>query len=144
MHSSLKASSPHAGPWCALGPAYSFEYLLCFYLPLVCAFAFNIIVRQRCAKAAPANRLCSAARPSPLRAPALQVYACVRRHSRERRVSRTTSLYLLAFVVVWFPSLVRRLQARPILAASTEAPASRLVPCASPFRHAAASAGVSL
>jgi len=70
-----------SGPWCALGPAYSREYLLCFYLPLVCAFAFNIIV-----------------------------YALVRRHSRERRVSRTTSLYLLGFVVVWFPSLLRRLQ----------------------------------
>jgi len=70
-----------SGPWCALGPAYSREYLLCFYLPLVCAFAFNIIV-----------------------------YALVRRHSRERRVSRTTSLYLLGFVIVWFPSLLRRLQ----------------------------------
>jgi len=72
-----------SGPWCALGPAYSREYLLCFYLPLVCAFAFNIIV-----------------------------YALVRRHSRERRVSRTTSLYLLGFVIVWFPSLLRRLQVR--------------------------------
>jgi hypothetical protein len=70
-----------SGPWCALGPAYSREYLLCFYLPLMCAFAFNIIV-----------------------------YALVRRHSRERRVSRTTSLYLLGFVIVWFPSLLRRLQ----------------------------------
>ena len=70
-----------SGPWCALGPAYSREYLLCFYLPLMCAFAFNIIV-----------------------------YALVRRHSRERRVSRTTSLYLLGFVIVWLPSLLRRLQ----------------------------------
>ena len=70
-----------SGPWCALGPAYSHEYLLCFYLPLVCAFAFNIVA-----------------------------YALVRAHSREKRVSRTTSLYLLVAVVVWSPSLVRRLQ----------------------------------
>lgn len=32
-------------------------------------------------------------------------------HSRERRVSRITSLYLLGFGVVWLPSLVCRLQA---------------------------------
>ena len=83
-----------------MGPAYSREYLLCFYLPLVCAFAFNIIV-----------------------------YALVRRHSRERRVSRTTSLYLIGFVIVWFPSLLRRLQVRgkPVRQARAARPCGKAV-----------------
>ena len=83
-----------------MGPAYSREYLLCFYLPLVCAFAFNIIV-----------------------------YALVRRHSRERRVSRTTSLYLIGFVIVWFPSLLRRLQVRgkPVRQARAASPCGKAV-----------------
>ena len=85
-----------------MGPAYSREYLLCFYLPLVCAFAFNIIV-----------------------------YALVRRHSRERRVSRTTSLYLIGFVIVWFPSLLRRLQVRGKAVRQGRAPAVPTAPGAS-------------
>ena len=32
---------PAPGSWCALGPAYAHQYLLCFYLPLLCAFAYN-------------------------------------------------------------------------------------------------------
>ena len=70
-----------AGSWCALGLAYSFQYLVCFYVPLLLAFTFNVIT-----------------------------YAAVLAHSRERRVSRITSLYLLGFAVVWLPSLLCRLQ----------------------------------
>lgn len=68
-----------AGSWCALGLAYSFQYLVCFYVPLLIAFAFNVVT-----------------------------YAAVLAHSRERRVSRITSLYLLGFAVVWLPSLLCR------------------------------------
>ena len=80
-----------------------------------CAFAFNIIV-----------------------------YALVRRHSRERRVSRTTSLYLLGFVVVWFPSLLRRLQvcAKPVRQGRAPRPCGKAVrqaraprPCAKAVRQ---------
>jgi len=71
--------------WCTVGmPGYllSQGYLLAFYLPLLLAFTFNIVT-----------------------------YTAVLLHSRERRVSRITSLYLLGFAVVWLPSLVCRLQA---------------------------------
>ena len=56
-------------------------YFLCFYGPLLAAFAFNLLT-----------------------------YTAVLSHSRERRVSRITSLYLLGFTVVWLPSLIVRLQ----------------------------------
>ena len=69
-----------AGSWCALSLVYTFQYLVCFYLPLLIAFTFNLLT-----------------------------YAAVLAHSRERRVSRITSLYLLGFAVVWLPSLLCRL-----------------------------------
>ena len=69
-----------ASGWCALGLSYSRQYLLCFYGPLLAAFAFNLVT-----------------------------YTAVLSHSCERRVSRITSLYLLSFTVVWLPSLVSRL-----------------------------------
>lgn len=67
--------------WCALSLGYSRQYLLCFYGPLLAAFTFN-----------------------------LATYTAVLSHSRERRVSRITSLYLLGFTIVWLPSLISRLQ----------------------------------
>jgi hypothetical protein len=70
-----------SGSWCALSVAYSKQYLICFYVPLLCAFAFNLVT-----------------------------YTAVLSHSRERRVSRITSLYLLGFTIVWLPSLICRLQ----------------------------------
>ena len=70
-----------AGSWCALSLQYSEQYLICFYLPLLAAFTFNLVT-----------------------------YSCVLSHSRERRVSRITSLYLLGFAVVWLPSLICRTQ----------------------------------
>ena len=71
-----------AGTWCAVDElSHSREYLLCFYLPLLIAFTFNLIT-----------------------------YTAVLSHSRERRVSRITSLYLLGFAIVWLPSLLCRLQ----------------------------------
>ena len=75
-----------AGSWCAVDEVtHSREYLLCFYLPLLIAFTFNLVT-----------------------------YTAVLSHSRERRVSRITSLYLLGFAIVWLPSLLCRLQARAL------------------------------
>ena len=71
----------HAGSWCGWGSEYTHQYLICFYLPLTAAFTFNVVT-----------------------------YAAVLTHSRERRVSRITSLYLLGFAVVWLPSLICRTQ----------------------------------
>lgn len=70
--------------WCATDKTLvdqSQEYLIAFYLPLLGAFFFNLIA-----------------------------YTAVLRHSRQKRVSRITSLYLLGFAVVWLPSLLCRLQ----------------------------------
>jgi len=75
------AALSDAGSWSALGPAYLPQSLVAFYVPLVCAFAFNAII-----------------------------FAMLFAHAAERRVSRTTSLYLLAFVVTWLPSLLVLLQ----------------------------------
>jgi len=69
------------GSWCALNLTFSRPYLLAFHGPLLVALAFVLLI-------------CCA----------------VVRNSRERRVSRTTSLYLLAFVIVWLPTLASRLQ----------------------------------
>ena len=68
--------------WCALQLGHSQRFLICFYGPLLAAFTFNLIT-----------------------------YTAVLSHSRERRVSRITSLYLLGFTVVWLPSLGAQLQA---------------------------------
>lgn len=67
--------------WCSLGLAYSRAYLPCFYVPLFAAFAFNALT-----------------------------YTAVLANTRERRVSRITSLYLLSFAAVWLPSLLSRVQ----------------------------------
>lgn len=67
-----------AGSWCAIRSSHTREYLLVFFLPLVLAFAFNV-----------------------------GTYALVWWGSRERRVTRTTGLYLLAFAFVWLPSLIK-------------------------------------
>lgn len=69
------------GSWCAIEVTYSDQYLLCFHAPLGAALAFNLLI-----------------------------YCAVLRNSRERRVSRTTSLYLLGFAVVWLPSFIARAQ----------------------------------
>ncbi|EOD41770.1 hypothetical protein EMIHUDRAFT_194276 [Emiliania huxleyi CCMP1516] len=71
-----------AGSYCAVGPDFTPQYLLAFYLPLVGAFAFNTAT-----------------------------YALVCRSATEARVSRSTSLYLLVFAVVWLPSLLGALNA---------------------------------
>ncbi|KAG8458890.1 hypothetical protein KFE25_004224 [Diacronema lutheri] len=70
-----------AGSWCAIRSSHAREYLLVFYLPLVLAFGFNV-----------------------------GTYALVWWGSRERRVTRTTSLYLLAFAFVWLPSLTKAIK----------------------------------
>mmetsp|Transcript_32642 Transcript_32642/g.81171 ORF Transcript_32642/g.81171 Transcript_32642/m.81171 type:complete len:410 (-) Transcript_32642:72-1301(-) len=70
-----------AGSWCAIRSSHAREYLIAFYLPLVLAFVFN-----------------------------LGAYALVWWGSRERRVTRTTSLYLLAFAFVWLPSLTKAIK----------------------------------
>jgi len=77
--------------WCALGLGYSRQHLACFYGPLLAAFTFNLIT-----------------------------YTAVLSHSREKRVSRITSLYLLGFTIVWLPSLVSRLQ---VVVSPTKTPA---------------------
>ncbi|KAJ1634560.1 hypothetical protein T492DRAFT_972633 [Pavlovales sp. CCMP2436] len=67
--------------WCAIRSSHAPPYLIAFYLPLVLAFVFN-----------------------------LGAYALVWWGSRERRVTRTTSLYLLAFAFVWLPSLTKAIK----------------------------------
>ena len=66
----IHAASPRCpqdvGSWCAIGLTYTKQYLLCFHCPLTAALAFNLLI-----------------------------YCAVLRNSKERRVSRTTSLYLL-------------------------------------------------
>mmetsp|Transcript_26865 Transcript_26865/g.84358 ORF Transcript_26865/g.84358 Transcript_26865/m.84358 type:complete len:395 (-) Transcript_26865:193-1377(-) len=84
-----------AGSYCAVGPDFTPQYLLAFYLPLVGAFAFNTAT-----------------------------YALVCRSATEARVSRSTSLYLLVFAVVWLPSLLVRLQV--LVCGARRAPSYRL------------------
>lgn len=67
--------------WCAVGFGCSSHHLNCFYGPLLAAFTFNLVI-----------------------------YTAVLSHSRERRISRITSLYLLSFALVWMPSLLLRLK----------------------------------
>lgn len=74
-------SPRRAGSWCAIRSSHAREYLIAFYLPLVLAFGFNV-----------------------------GTYALVWWGSRERRVTRTTSLYLLAFAFVWLPSLTKAIK----------------------------------
>ncbi|KAL1511683.1 hypothetical protein AB1Y20_004973 [Prymnesium parvum] len=66
--------------WCSIDLTFSKAYLIYFYCPVTAALAFNLLI-----------------------------YTAVIHNSGERRVSRTTSLYLLGFAVVWTPSLISRL-----------------------------------
>jgi hypothetical protein len=75
------ALARRAGSWCAIRSSHAREYLIAFYLPLVLAFGFNV-----------------------------GTYALVCWGSSERRVTRTTSLYLLAFAFVWLPSLTKAIK----------------------------------
>ena len=104
-----------SGSWCGMALAYTKQYLICFYLPLLAAFTFNLVT-----------------------------YTAVLSHSCERRVSRITSLYLLGFAIVWLPSLVYRLQVllspthTPCFAlAALEALCMPLQVCARPARTCA-------
>lgn len=78
----LSSAGSDASSWCAPARRFSSLDLLTFYAPLACAYTFI-----------------------------LAVYAMVWRYSSERRVSRAASLYLLAFGVVWLPSLLSRAMA---------------------------------
>ena len=69
--------------WCMPSPAAeSLALGLCLYGPVLLAVGFTLVT-----------------------------YATVQQHSRERRVSRITSYYLLSFAVCWLPSLVCRILA---------------------------------
>ena len=69
------------GSWCSTELTYSNAYLFCFLCPLVATVAFNLLI-----------------------------FCAVVVSSRERRVSRATSLYLIAFVFVWIPTLAAEWQ----------------------------------